>query len=168
MNKSEHAIVYTTKQPPRPLPGESPAPDEAPLRSALIRVKPDDRTDKLSPTSRINFGKVYTIEHNTKVRNFGVVHRDSLKALQRTFQEVWFGTSEVHPSNPLPEVRTTAPPAQQAEAGPSFHMSQQADSSPQLQYREVHDFHDARQRGPELKAAASPAPQEGHVEQQSL
>ena len=46
-----------------------------------IRVLAKNRGDKLRRESRINFGKVYTVEHNCKVYDFGVVHQDYIDNL---------------------------------------------------------------------------------------
>ncbi len=46
-----------------------------------IRVLAKNRGDKLRRESRINFGKVYTVEHNCKVYDFGDVHQDYIDNL---------------------------------------------------------------------------------------
>lgn len=48
-----------------------------------IRVLTDLRDDSLHPESLINYGKVYTIEHNIPVGPFGVVALDDLRELIR-------------------------------------------------------------------------------------
>lgn len=53
-----------------------------------IRVRADDPTDKLSTMSRIHYGKLYTVEHNLKVRNFGIIHQDSQGTLTRNLRAV--------------------------------------------------------------------------------
>lgn len=55
------------------------------MKPQTIRINPDVRTEVLSPMSRINFAKVYTIEHNVKVRNIGVVHPNSSADLNSLF-----------------------------------------------------------------------------------
>ncbi|GAB7325640.1 hypothetical protein MBLNU13_g09620t1 [Cladosporium sp. NU13] len=55
-----------------------------------IRVDPDDRRAILETASLINFGRVYTIEHNVKVKAFGIVNRSDLPALLRNYQRVCF------------------------------------------------------------------------------
>jgi hypothetical protein len=74
-----HAIIYTDKT--SPLPGE-----EGLLDS--IRVKGNTLNDRLDPRSRINFGKMYTIDHNCKVYDFGDVHRDYLSILTANWRFV--------------------------------------------------------------------------------
>jgi len=70
----EHSIVFTGKNPPKPLKGE-----HGMLQP--IKVVPKTRSDKLQAESRINFGKVYTVEHNCKVYDFGNVHPDYVEHL---------------------------------------------------------------------------------------
>ena len=81
VRKSEHAIIFTGKETPVPQLAEAPARHERGLLPQAIRVDGDDPTQKLDPMSRIDFGKVYTIEHNVKVRSMGKVNRASEGAL---------------------------------------------------------------------------------------
>jgi hypothetical protein len=67
----DHAIIYIGEIAPRELPGE------LPLRKRPIRVIGKSPQDKLNPASRINYSKVYTIEHNFKVCFIGRIHEDS-------------------------------------------------------------------------------------------
>lgn len=75
VERREHAIVYTGRKEPSPEPGEQ--------RSALaaIRVEPETSTQLLDARSRINFGKLFTIEHNLKVKPWGTVDAASKDAL---------------------------------------------------------------------------------------
>lgn len=59
------------------------------MRPSAIRVDPDERGAKLVQYSRCNFGKVYTVEHNVKVKPWGMVNRDSMQALVYQFRDVW-------------------------------------------------------------------------------
>lgn len=52
-------------------------------------MDPDFPEDKLDPLSRINYGSVYTIEHNLKVKPFGMVNRDFFQPLLDQFGDVW-------------------------------------------------------------------------------
>ena len=87
--KAEHAIVHTTRDSPRPVPAELPHRNEDGMRSQPIRIVPDQPTDKLDSMSRIDFGKIYTIQHNIKVKPFGNVHERSRGALFTQFNNVW-------------------------------------------------------------------------------
>jgi len=68
VHADDHAIIYTSR--PTLLRGEMP------LSKQPIKVKPDTIEHKLDPASRLNYAKVYTIEHNVKVWCIGRIHRD--------------------------------------------------------------------------------------------
>lgn len=51
------------------------------MRPQAIRVEMDDLTDKLDSLSRLDYGKVYTIQHNIKVKSFVKVNAKSTNAL---------------------------------------------------------------------------------------
>jgi hypothetical protein len=53
-----------------------------------IRVVPAKKEDKLDPMSRIHFARIYTVEHNVKVYEFGDVHRDSMADLRQQWKFV--------------------------------------------------------------------------------
>ena len=91
VDKSEHSIIYSGKTPPQPFDDEAPRRGEQGMRPDAIRVNPDDRADQLHPRSRIDYGKVYTIEHNIKVKPYGQVHPGSEAALRHQFLNVWLG-----------------------------------------------------------------------------
>ncbi|KAI9741068.1 MAG: hypothetical protein M1834_002781 [Cirrosporium novae-zelandiae] len=74
----DHSIIYTTPSPPSPLEGEE-------LVKDPIQVIPDDNGISLRRESRVNFGKVYTVEHNWKVSSIGKVHRDDRKIMNSYF-----------------------------------------------------------------------------------
>ena len=50
-----------------------------------IEVKIEDRDVSIHAMSRINFAKIYTVEHNIKVRNVGRVTSESLQEIERHF-----------------------------------------------------------------------------------
>ncbi|KAK6442486.1 hypothetical protein LTR95_001280 [Oleoguttula sp. CCFEE 5521] len=83
LDASENGIVYTGKSVP------AGASRDRGLLKEAIRINPDDPSDKLDAESLIHYGKVYTIEHNIKVKPLGMVHDDSLEPLLRQFREVW-------------------------------------------------------------------------------
>ena len=89
VNKSEHSIIHTTKDPPEPLSAELPTRGEEGMRPHAIRVDSDDPVDKLDALSRLDYGKVHTIQHNIKVKAFGKVHPKSMFALINQFGNVW-------------------------------------------------------------------------------
>jgi hypothetical protein len=53
-----------------------------------IRITPNKERDRLDPRSRINYCKLYTIEHNVKVYDFGMVHKDYLRKLKCQWMSV--------------------------------------------------------------------------------
>ncbi|KAF2453988.1 hypothetical protein BDY21DRAFT_116516 [Lineolata rhizophorae] len=89
VKKNDHAIIYTGKKCPVPTRDEKPSQGEKGMRPYAIRVEPRDPSYSMDPLSRINFGKVYTLEHNVKVYDFGKVHKDSRVALKQQFLDVW-------------------------------------------------------------------------------
>ena len=66
------------------------APGEKIVKNA-IAVKPAAKDQKLHPMSRINFDKIYTIEHNVKVMNVGKVVDESMHNLSLYFYNTHFG-----------------------------------------------------------------------------
>jgi hypothetical protein len=79
VKKNYHAIIYTGEE-PNERRREMPAQGERGMLQS-IKVRPQSKQDKLDSLSRINFEKVYTVEHNLKVYDFGEVagrHHDRL------------------------------------------------------------------------------------------
>lgn len=88
--KHEHAIVYTTRDAPAATPEEMPRRGERPMRTS-IRVQTDERGDKLADMSRIDYGRVYTVEHNIKAMAFGWIHESSRRNFSFDFLNVFMG-----------------------------------------------------------------------------
>lgn len=86
--KDEHSIIYTGSKPPKPKPGEEPRRGEYGMHPS-IQVKAKKLTAALDSMSRVNYAKVYTVEHNVKVFEFGDVTKKSHKQLVRNFKAVW-------------------------------------------------------------------------------
>ncbi|KAK6434437.1 hypothetical protein LTR95_009376 [Oleoguttula sp. CCFEE 5521] len=82
-DQAENGIIYAGKLPPR-RPRQEPA-----LLPDAIRVELDDQNDTLDRFSRINYGTVYTIEHNVKVKACGMVNRDHFTPLLSQFTDVF-------------------------------------------------------------------------------
>jgi hypothetical protein len=57
------------------------------LVKAPIAVEKASADQKLKPMSRINYRKLYTIEHNVKVMNVGRVTRESMAKLIGYWQQ---------------------------------------------------------------------------------
>jgi hypothetical protein len=85
--KSHHAIIYTSRKAPNPQPNELPVEGENGMLKA-IRVEPHSRQEKLDSLSRINFSKIYTVEHNVKVYDFGDVHKYHIRDLRHQWRDV--------------------------------------------------------------------------------
>ncbi|ORY18203.1 hypothetical protein BCR34DRAFT_456380, partial [Clohesyomyces aquaticus] len=71
--KAHHAMMYTGTTVPSPLQSELPVGTIDRAMGPPIRVLPYYLYEKLDPLSRVNFFKIYTVEHNVKVRPFGKV-----------------------------------------------------------------------------------------------
>jgi hypothetical protein len=52
-------------------------PGEKKLLKKAVRVTGTSPKDKLHKASRVNYSKIYTIEHNLKVCFIGQIHKDS-------------------------------------------------------------------------------------------
>lgn len=88
VNKADHGIVYTALEPPAAQWDELPNRGESGMVPMAIRVIPDEVTEKLSLMARINYGRIYTIEHNVRVKSIGMVHPSSLPYLLRQNEHV--------------------------------------------------------------------------------
>ncbi|KAI9809998.1 MAG: hypothetical protein M1827_006765 [Pycnora praestabilis] len=82
----DHAIIYTGRKSPSPVLGEE-AIDKEPIKVTA------DQGMELEALSRINFGKIYTVEHNVKVKNVGTVHATSIPKLLGYYRDTYFGDS---------------------------------------------------------------------------
>jgi hypothetical protein len=85
----DHAVIVVFGDEPQLQPGERE------LTKQPLKVICEDPTlQKLHPASRINFGKVYTIEYNIRVRTFGRIATESLPLLQKYFVDTIVGTRD--------------------------------------------------------------------------
>lgn len=85
----DHTIVYTEYQgsvAPQPVDGEKKWMTKTPIRMCPINTYPDQ--ENLHPTSRINFGKIYTVEHNVRVLGLGKIHQDDMYLLLYYYKNV--------------------------------------------------------------------------------
>jgi hypothetical protein len=85
--KWQHCIAYTGKEVPDLLQGETPGKAEQGMLTS-IRVKPSRRGDAMYKASRINFAKIYTVEHNVKVYDFGDVYEKFVPQLLASWEWV--------------------------------------------------------------------------------
>lgn len=91
VKKSDHGIIYTAvkgRGKPEPTLAELPRRGEQGMLSQPIRVQMDDPRKKLAPMSRINYGRVYTLEHDLKVCGIGKVDKESMQDLLNQWQAV--------------------------------------------------------------------------------
>ena len=107
VRKCEHAIIFTGKNAPSPHAKERPTREERGLLPQPIRIDSDDPDQKLDATSRIDFGKVYTIEHNVKVCSMGKVNRLSEGPLLLQLKVVWASTIGLAPNREQTEKGAT-------------------------------------------------------------
>jgi hypothetical protein len=94
VKRDDHAIIYTGPNPPREVEGE------APLRLRPIQVIPKTPRDKLEKESRINYAKIYTVEHNVKVHFIGHVAPSSQHKLVADFDATWMKKRQMNPAPP--------------------------------------------------------------------
>jgi hypothetical protein len=83
VKREEHAIIYTGEYPPYPIDGE----DD--LTKGAIRVIPRTPRDKLDPASRVNYAKIYTVEHNVKVQFIGSIAPEDRYRFNTDFDATW-------------------------------------------------------------------------------
>ncbi|KAF2114166.1 hypothetical protein BDV96DRAFT_600889 [Lophiotrema nucula] len=87
--KAHHAIIHTGNRVPDELPSEkSKGTWDLPMGES-IKVTANRAWEKLDPLSRINFVKIYTVEHNVKVKDFGKVDADNEWKLVAQFNRHW-------------------------------------------------------------------------------
>jgi hypothetical protein len=75
--KSNHCIAFTSKSEPLPDPQEAPRRGESGMLPG-IRIRPKRRKEKLDAKARIDFSRMYTVEHSVKVYDFGDVYEEYL------------------------------------------------------------------------------------------
>jgi hypothetical protein len=67
------------------------------MQPKAIKVNPDVKGAELDTTSRLNYAKVYNIEHNVKVKNFGSLNPESLRDLIEQFNAVFMSKIPTFP-----------------------------------------------------------------------
>ena len=91
VKREDHAIIYTGYQPPEEFQGE----EKPTLRP--IQVIPKTPRDKLVPQAHINYGKIYTVEHNVKVHVIGHVAPSSQPRFLADFDATWHKKRATYP-----------------------------------------------------------------------
>jgi hypothetical protein len=64
-------------------------PDESKLSKDSIQVTSKSPRDKLEADSRVNYGKIYTVEHNVKVLFIGKLAKESERTFMADFDATW-------------------------------------------------------------------------------
>ena len=89
INPRDHAAVYPEGGKPKLRSGE---------RDKIVKdpfpIIVEDPNEKIDPMSRLNFGRVYTVEHNVKVQKVGRIPDSHHKLLRRYFLESIAGPQE--------------------------------------------------------------------------
>jgi hypothetical protein len=80
--KQHHAIAYTSSQEPQPERNERPTSADLGPMLPGIRIVPKTLRSKLDKMMRVDFSRMYTVEHNVKVFDFGDIHPAHLGRLQ--------------------------------------------------------------------------------------
>ncbi|KAG2421228.1 hypothetical protein HFD88_000844 [Aspergillus terreus] len=84
VDASKHAVIYMEGSKPATLPSEPR------MLSKALELRPLCSDDKLSPMARLNFGKLFTVEHNVKVRPIGKISEQSMPDfLAYARREIW-------------------------------------------------------------------------------
>jgi len=94
VHSEDHAVVYSSrKEGPYLLEGEKRLMSKLP-----IRIEVTSEAEKLDPLSRLNYAKLYTVEHNVKVFFIGQVAR-------KYERDLIIAYNEAHPQlEPGPQV----------------------------------------------------------------
>jgi hypothetical protein len=82
VDASSHAIAYMSNSHPVRLASETG------MTKQPICIDPAGPDQRLHQMTRINFAKIYTIEHNVKVKNIGTVAGKSMDHFRRYFGEL--------------------------------------------------------------------------------
>lgn len=143
-DRSQYGLVYTGNAPPQILDSEHG------MQAVAIRIDQDNATTPLDPMSRIHYGNLYTIEHNIRVKAYGMVNQASLMPLMTQFRQV-NGERLGFPTPPLQTVREEWTPPD-VTSGPGQTAQRPADMRQLLspQYQRAMDRHPAN-------TAAAPA-----------
>ncbi|KAE8354909.1 hypothetical protein BDV28DRAFT_155790 [Aspergillus coremiiformis] len=87
VDPSKHAIIHMKATAPYC------GPNEPRMTKDPLEVIPASYDQKLDPMSRLNFGKIYTVEHNVKVLPVGMISEDSIARFQnyaRREAQLWY------------------------------------------------------------------------------
>ncbi|KAH7312915.1 hypothetical protein BKA65DRAFT_148873 [Rhexocercosporidium sp. MPI-PUGE-AT-0058] len=97
VRSQDHAVVHSFGDPePRPLPDEY-------ITIRGFAVKLEEPGETISPMSRLDFGKIYTVEHNLKILRVGRILPGQLPALEEAFIDALIPTVAYDESEPESE-----------------------------------------------------------------
>lgn len=89
---NNHAAVFPLGGEPKVLGGER-------LSKEPFPINVEEPTEKIDPLSRLNFGRIYTVEHNIKVRKVGRIPDEHLPRLNEYFEETFAFSKQGRPSH---------------------------------------------------------------------
>jgi hypothetical protein len=123
----DHTIIYTSDR-PKLKPGEY-------LTNKALRMVPDNPRERLDPASRMNYAKLYTVEHNVKVYFIGQIHLKYERQLEDDYLRIhgFAGghqdKTSTHPASSASMPRNTVPTTQyqqvQVATRPTFQVAVQ-------------------------------------------
>jgi hypothetical protein len=124
INLENHAVVYVAGNEPKLLPEE-----ESPGMGNFPIVM-EDKSVTIDQSSRLNFGKVYTVEHNIKVRNVGKISKESQPRLKTaSLKSMGINTSDLDTETGTETEDNVSRPTQ-TESQPHLHSRDKRSCSP--------------------------------------
>jgi hypothetical protein len=140
-DQSQYGLVYTDNAPPQV------SDSERGMQAIAIKIDPDNATTPFDPMSRIHYGNLYKVEHNIRVKAYGMVNQASLLPLMSQFRQVNRERIEFS-TPPLQTVREDWTP-QVITSGPGQTTQRPADTRRLLppQYQRAMDRHPATVAG---------------------
>ena len=84
----EHSIIHTGRQIPDPLPNEIPLNPSERSMGLPIRVRSDNRMEKLFPTARLLWTRVYDVRLDVKAKAFGRVSSRCDYVMEHQFRQL--------------------------------------------------------------------------------
>lgn len=154
--------VGSANQEPEPDESERPGRREYPMRAEKIRLIMDDRAARWDPMSRANLAKIYTHEHNVKVKNIGMIHEGSLDALLAVFWRVQFeNTAETDPYRALIQRNAMAAAQHRRQRDEENEYAKTAADVRGIENDYHHDYDDGRYRSGEIQDRSGDREEQG-------
>jgi hypothetical protein len=130
--RDSHAAVYPQGGKVKLAPGEN-------LSKKAFPIILEQPGEKLDPMTRINFTKLYTIEHNVKVAKIGRIPTEFLLQLRRYSKESIFGADAESGGQEDSEYPAPSPPFSQPSIYQNQHTSQQPQPEATMGYYQAPD-----------------------------